>query len=220
MVQTGDLMTSEEQTAVDRSTRDGTVVERAARAQIPTVHGEFTAHAYRSVPDGPEHLAYTMGNIAEADAPLVRLHSECLTGDVLGSQRCDCGQQLDLALVAIAQEQCGVLIYLRGHEGRGIGLGHKIQAYALQDLEGLDTVDANIAQGLPVDSRNYGVGAAILDDLAVTSLRLLTNNPEKTRALRERGFTVTEQVPLVTASNEHNSRYLSTKRDRMGHTLQ
>jgi len=213
-------MTSEEQAAVDGNTRDGTVVERGARAQIPTRHGEFTAHAYRSVPDGPEHLAYTMGNIAEAGAPLVRLHSECLTGDVLGSERCDCGQQLELALVAIAEERCGVLIYLRGHEGRGIGLGHKIRAYALQDLEGLDTVDANIAQGLPVDSRDYGVGAAILSDLDVTSVRLLTNNPDKTRALRERGFTITEQVPLISASNQHNSRYLSTKRDRMGHTLQ
>ncbi len=213
-------MTSDDQTTGDAIALDGRVVERVARAQIPTAHGEFTAHAYRSVLDGREHLAYTMGDIAEAKPPLVRLHSECLTGDALGSQRCDCGLQLDQALASIAEEQCGILIYLRGHEGRGIGLGHKIQAYALQDLDGLDTVDANIAQGLPIDSRDYGVGASILHDLGITSVRLLTNNPEKTRSLREHGLTITEEVPLVTASNKHNSRYLSTKRDRMGHRLQ
>lgn len=213
-------MTTNEQAAVEGVARSDLAVERIAQAEIPTIHGEFIAHAYRAVSDGREHLAYTMGHLIDADAPLVRLHSECLTGDALHSLRCDCGRQLERALASIAEEQCGILIYLRGHEGRGIGIGHKIRAYALQDLEGLDTVDANIAQGLPVDSRDYGVGAHILHDLGITNLRLLTNNPEKTRALRDAGFIVTEEVPLLTASNEHNSRYLSTKRDRMGHTLQ
>lgn len=198
---------------------DRITVECLAQATIPTAHGDFTAHAYRSVADGREHLAYTMGNISDATAPLVRLHSECLTGDVLGSQRCDCGQQLDHALAEIALDTCGVLVYLRGHEGRGIGLANKIRAYALQDLDGLDTIDANTVQGLPVDSRDYHIGAAILRDLGVASVRLLTNNPQKTIALRQHGIEVTEQLPVRTAANEHNSRYLSTKRDRLGHTL-
>lgn len=212
-------MTTNEQAATEGVARDDVAVERLAQAEIPTGHGEFTAFAYRSTSDGREHLAYTMGDIADVDSPLVRLHSECLTGDALQSQRCDCGRQLEQALASIADERCGILVYLRGHEGRGIGLAHKIRAYALQDLEGLDTVDANIAQGLPVDSRDYGVGASILCDLGITKLRLLTNNPRKTRAMHDAGLIVTAQVPLMTTSNEHNARYLSTKRDRMGHTL-
>jgi len=192
------------------------LVEHFAEAAIPTEFGEFTAHAYRSIVDGEEHLAYTMGDLSGDNVPLVRVHSECLTGDILASERCDCGPQLRTALRMIAEEGTGVLVYLRGHEGRGIGIGHKIRAYGLQD-EGMDTVDANTAQGLPVDSREYGVGANILADLGVSSMRLMTNNPAKYGGLEGYGLEITERVAIETAMTANNERYLTTKRDRMGH---
>ncbi len=197
--------------------RSEKLVEHFAEATIPTAHGDFTAHAYRSMLDGEEHLAYTMGDLASCDAPLVRVHSECLTGDILASERCDCGYQLQTALAMIADEGCGVLVYLRGHEGRGIGIGHKIRAYALQDDEGLDTVDANTAQGLPIDSREYGVGANILADLGVTSMRLMTNNPTKYGGLEGYGLEITERVPIEITSTPDRANYMATKRERMGH---
>lgn len=198
---------------------DNPQVVRIASAVVPTSHGDFTAHAYRSTVTGDEHLAYVMGEPHDDDPTLVRLHSECLTGDVLGSLRCDCGEQLELALSMIAAAGTGVLVYLRGHEGRGIGLANKIAAYELQDLDGLDTVDANTAQGLPVDARDYGVGAAILVDLGLSSLRIMTNNPAKIRAVEQHGLVVVEKVALSTMRTEHNHRYLETKRDRLGHDL-
>ncbi|RZV44740.1 MAG: bifunctional 3,4-dihydroxy-2-butanone-4-phosphate synthase/GTP cyclohydrolase II [Acidimicrobiales bacterium] len=194
------------------------LVEHFADAVIPTKYGKFTAHAYRSLLDGEEHLVYTMGDIAACDAPLVRVHSECLTGDILASERCDCGAQLQMALQMIAEEGCGVVVYLRGHEGRGIGIGHKIRAYSLQD-DGLDTVDANTAQGLPVDSREYGVGANILADLGITSMRLMTNNPQKYGGLEGYGLSITERVTIQIPETEDNGRYLATKRERMGHLM-
>lgn len=197
-------------------------VEAIAESALPTRSGSFRAVAYRSTIDGLEHLALVLGDVTVAgrspDGVLVRVHSECLTGDVLGSLRCDCGDQLEGALQAIAVEGCGVLVYLRGHEGRGIGLAHKIRAYALQE-EGLDTVEANEAQGLPVDSRSYGVGAQILADLGVRNLRLITNNPAKYGGLDGHSLTIVGRVGLPTAVTEHNLRYLRTKRDRMGHDL-
>jgi 3,4-dihydroxy 2-butanone 4-phosphate synthase/GTP cyclohydrolase II len=196
------------------------LVEHVASAEMPTAFGAFRAVAYRSVLDGTEHLAMVMGDVAAAgQAPsgaLVRVHSECLTGDILGSLRCDCGSQLEQALQAVAAEGCGAVIYLRGHEGRGIGLGHKIRAYALQET-GLDTVDANTAQGLPVDSRSYGIGAQILTDLGIERLRLMTNNPAKYGGLEGHGLEIVARVPLPFAENPHNVRYLRTKRERMGH---
>jgi len=198
-------------------------IEPIAESALPTrIGSSFRAVAYRSLIDGLEHLALVLGDVAAAgrspDGVLVRVHSECLTGDVLGSLRCDCGDQLHGALRAIADEGCGVLVYLRGHEGRGIGLAHKIRAYALQD-DGLDTVEANIAQGLPVDSRSYGVGAQILTELGVRRLRLITNNPAKYTGLDGFALTIVGRVGLPTMVTGHNLRYLRTKRDRMGHDL-
>jgi 3,4-dihydroxy 2-butanone 4-phosphate synthase/GTP cyclohydrolase II len=198
------------------------LVEHVATSSMPTVFGEFRAIAYRSTVDGTEHLALVHGDAAAASravrGALVRVHSECLTGDIIGSLRCDCGAQLEQALLAIAAEGAGALVYLRGHEGRGIGLGHKIRAYALQE-GGLDTVDANIAQGLPVDSRSYGVGAQILADLGITRLRLITNNPAKYGGLDGYGLEIVGRVGLPTVHSPHNLRYLRTKQERMGHTL-
>ncbi len=204
-------------------------VKRFATARVPTNFGEFVAHVYRVVrqahqsianglPFQEEHVAFVMGEIAGGEPPLVRLHSECLTGDVLFSQRCDCGQQLQEAVQMIASEGRGVLVYLRGQEGRGIGIGHKLRAYALQD-EGLDTVEANEVQGLPVDSRSYSVGVDILTDLGIHTLRLMTNNPHKHLELRRRDLKVVERVPIEIAANPENVRYLATKRDRLGHLL-
>ena len=163
-------------------------------------------------------MAYVLGDLGSVDAPLVRVHSECLTGDLLGSLRCDCGSQLEAALARIGADGVGVIVYLRGHEGRGIGIGHKLRAYGLQD-EGLDTVDANLQQGLPVDSREYGVGAQMLSDLGITHMRLMTNNPAKYGGLEGYGLEITARVPLDTAPNPENVRYLETKRDRLGHLL-
>ncbi|HEY5853577.1 MAG TPA: GTP cyclohydrolase II, partial [Aldersonia sp.] len=191
------------------------------QSTLPTEVGTFEAIAFGSPVDGVEHLALVMGNPASsAQAPLVRVHSECLTGDLAGSLRCDCGAQFRSALSAIAEAGSGVLIYLRGHEGRGIGLGHKLRAYELQQYEGLDTVDANLSLGLPVDSRDYRPASEILHDLGVRRVRLLTNNPDKVRALDEHGITVVEQLAHEFLANLHNRRYLTAKRDRLGHTLQ
>lgn len=194
------------------------LVEHFGSARIPTRHGEFTAHAYASILDDDEHVAYVLGDLSSVEAPLVRVHSECLTGDLLGSLRCDCGSQLEAALARIGEEGVGVVAYLRGHEGRGIGIGHKLRAYGLQD-KGFDTVDANLQQGLPVDSREYGVGAQMLADLGITKMRLMTNNPAKYGGLEGYGLEITDRVPLDTSPNPENLRYLKTKRDRLGHLL-
>ena len=199
--------------------RSEQLVEHFAEATIPTKFGDFTAHAYRSLVDGEEHVAFTMGDIKSSDATLVRVHSECLTGDILFSERCDCGYQVEAALSKIAEEGCGVLVYLRGHEGRGIGIAHKIRAYEMQDEDGLDTVDANTAQGLPVDSREYGVGANILADLGVTSMRLMTNNPSKYGGLEGYGLDIVERVTIDINATPDRDRYLATKRERMGHMM-
>ena len=194
------------------------LVEPIGVARIPTRYGDFKAHAYRSLLDDVEHVAFVKGVVAGAGDVLVRVHSECLTGDVLGSLRCDCGPQLDAALAMVAEEGIGVVVYLRGQEGRGIGLGHKLRAYELQD-GGHDTVDAIIALGLPVDSRDYGVGAQILSDLGVSTMRLLTNNPSKYSGLASYGLEITGRVSIEIEPNPENERYLDTKRERMGHVL-
>ena len=194
------------------------VVERIGSARVPTEWGEFECVAYRSTLDGIEHLAFVRGD-ASLDAPLLtRVHSECLTGDVFGSRRCDCGDQLAAAMAMIEREGRGALVYLRGHEGRGIGIGHKIRAYSLQD-EGLDTVDANVQLGLPIDNREYGIGAQILADLGARELRLMTNNPAKYGGIAGYGLSVVERVPIVTAITPENRDYLMAKRDRLGHQI-
>jgi len=201
--------------------RTETHVIRVAETRLPTDHGDFTAFGYRITVDGSEHIALVYGDPAalrDGEPVLARVHSECLTGDVFGSSRCDCGPQLDEALERIAQEGRGVVVYLRGHEGRGIGLLAKLQAYQLQD-GGRDTVDANLDLGLPADARHYGAATQILRDLGVASVRLLTNNPDKTSSLASYGIPVTEQVGLTPRPNGHNIAYLRTKRDRMGHDL-
>ncbi len=192
--------------------------QRVAQTRLPTAFGEFTAYGFRVAIDDSEHIALVHGDISGPEPVLTRVHSECLTGDVFGSHRCDCGPQLEEALTRIVSEGRGVVVYLRGHEGRGIGLVAKLQAYALQD-EGRDTVDANLDLGLPADARHYGTATQILRDLGVGSVRLLTNNPAKTRSLEEFGVSVTERVPLTPRPNDHNLTYLRTKRDRMGHDL-
>ncbi|MEU5696246.1 bifunctional 3,4-dihydroxy-2-butanone-4-phosphate synthase/GTP cyclohydrolase II [Actinosynnema sp. NPDC020468] len=198
--------------------RKETQVERVADARIPTAHGVFRGIGYDSKLDGIEHIALVYGDLGDGEDVLVRVHSECLTGDVFGSLRCDCGPQLDAALEAVAAQGRGVVLYMRGHEGRGIGLIHKLQAYQLQD-GGADTVDANLQQGLPADARDYGTGAQILCELGVRSMRLLTNNPAKRVGLEGYGLKVIERVPLPISPNPENLRYLRTKRDRMGHEL-
>ncbi|MFZ1287726.1 MAG: GTP cyclohydrolase II, partial [Candidatus Phosphoribacter sp.] len=191
-------------------------VERIADTVLPTRHGTFRTIAYRDIVTGVEHLALVSPRGIPGDTPLARVHSECLTGDVLGSRRCDCGPQLELALELVAAEG-GVLVYVRGHEGRGVGLGAKLRAYELQD-RGLDTVDAQIELGLPIDAREYAAGAAVLVDLGIGAVRLLTNNPAKVAALREHGIEVAVER-LRIAPGPDNRRYLGTKRDRMGHDL-
>ncbi|NLU70693.1 bifunctional 3,4-dihydroxy-2-butanone-4-phosphate synthase/GTP cyclohydrolase II [Streptomyces sp. HNM0574] len=200
-------------------------VRREAETRLPTRHGTFRAYGYRSTADGVEHIALVAGDLAadgaEAGAGedvLVRVHSECLTGDIFGSLRCDCGPQLEASLERVQAEGRGVVLYLRGHEGRGIGLMSKLRAYELQE-HGRDTLDANLELGLPADARDYAAAAQILGDLGVRSLRLMTNNPEKTAALVRHGLRVTGRVPMPVQAGEHNLRYLRTKRDRMGHDL-
>ncbi len=195
------------------------LVERVAEAKVPLAPGLFTAVGYSSSYDDREHVAFVMGDIGDGEDVLVRVHSECLTGDVFGSLRCDCGPQLHAALTTVAQEGRGVVLYIRGHEGRGIGLLHKLQAYQLQDA-GVDTVDANLDLGLPADARDYGTGAQILVDLGVHSMRLLTNNPAKRAGLEGYGLTITGRVGLPSHVTPENVAYLRTKRDRMGHLLE
>ncbi|QYJ05174.1 bifunctional 3,4-dihydroxy-2-butanone-4-phosphate synthase/GTP cyclohydrolase II [Nocardioides panacisoli] len=196
-------------------------VVREAETRLPTRHGDFTAVGYTITVDGSEHVALVYGDpadLADGEPVLTRVHSECLTGDVFGSNRCDCGPQLEEAMARIVEEGRGVVVYLRGHEGRGIGLVAKLQAYQLQD-GGRDTVDANLELGLPADARHYGAATQVLRDLGVGRVRLLTNNPDKISNLEEYGVTVTERVPLTPHPNDHNLSYLLTKRDRMGHEL-
>ena len=195
------------------------LVKRVAEAQIPTEWGDFTCYVYESLLDGDQHVALVRGAVQGEQNVLVRVHSECLTGDVFGSMRCDCGLQLQGALERVAEAGIGVVLYLRGHEGRGIGLAHKLRAYALQD-EGADTVDANLLQGLPVDSREYGIGAQILVDLGITTMRLLTNNPAKYGGLEGFGLDIVERVPLQSVPTAQNLRYLRTKQQRLGHLLE
>ena len=194
-------------------------VERVVETRLPTEHGEFTAVGYRAKHDDGEHVALVFGELGDGEDVLVRVHSECLTGDVFGSQRCDCGPQLDAALERVAATGRGVVLYMRGHEGRGIGLLHKLQAYQLQD-RGFDTVDANLELGLPADARDYGTGAQILYDLGVRSMRLLTNNPAKRAGLEGYGLTVLGREELPVRLHPENVRYLRTKRDRMGHLFE
>lgn len=194
------------------------LVQQVSTARIPTKYGDFTAHVYKSNLDGIEHIALVKGDVRQKDDVLVRVHSECLTGDVFGSMRCDCASQLDLAMEQIAKEGAGVVVYLRGHEGRGIGLGHKLRAYNLQD-QGRDTVEANLEIGQPVDTREYGIGAQILADLGVTKMRLLTNNPAKYGGLEGYDLVITGRVPLLTQPNKENEKYLCTKKEKLGHLL-
>ena len=193
-------------------------LRRFSSARIPTQFGEFTAYSYRNNFRNEGNIALVLGDVTAIETPLVRVHSECLTGDLIGSLRCDCGSQLRASLEMIGEEGVGILIYLRGHEGRGIGLGKKFRAYNLQD-EGLDTVDANLKQGLPVDSRDYYFAAKILQDLGVSEVRLLTNNPKKKSGLESEGIGVVSRVPLETSPTEENLRYLETKKTRLGHIL-
>ncbi|OLF13742.1 bifunctional 3,4-dihydroxy-2-butanone 4-phosphate synthase/GTP cyclohydrolase II [Actinophytocola xinjiangensis] len=203
---------------IDYRRRKEVQVVRVAEARIPTAHGTFRAVGYDSKLDGIEHIALVFGEVGDGEDVLVRVHSECLTGDVFSSLRCDCGPQLDAALAAVAAEGRGIVLYMRGHEGRGIGLMHKLQAYQLQD-DGADTVDANLALGVPADARDYGQGAQILVNLGVKSMRLLTNNPAKRVGLDGYGLRIAGRVPLPVRPNSENLRYLQTKRDRMGHEL-
>ncbi|WP_406732723.1 bifunctional 3,4-dihydroxy-2-butanone-4-phosphate synthase/GTP cyclohydrolase II [Streptomyces sp. NBC_01794] len=193
-------------------------VKREAEVDLPTSFGQFTAFGYRSTVDGVEHVALVHGEIGDGDDVLVRVHSECLTGDIFHSLRCDCGPQLQASMEHITKAGRGVVVYLRGHEGRGIGLLSKLRAYELQE-RGRDTLDANLELGLPADARDYGAGAQILEDLGVRSLRLMTNNPDKIAALVRHGLTVDGREPMPVQAGEHNLRYLRTKRDRMGHDL-
>jgi 3,4-dihydroxy 2-butanone 4-phosphate synthase / GTP cyclohydrolase II len=193
-------------------------IELVATAQLPTEFGVFDICGYQGILDGLDHVAMRIGEIGDGHDVLVRVHSECLTGDALGSLRCDCGPQLKAAMRAVAQEGRGIVLYMRGHEGRGIGLLHKLRAYALQDT-GSDTLQANLELGLPADSRDYGTGAQILVDMGVKSMRLLTNNPTKRAGLEGYGLTITEQVAIEIEPNDFNMAYLTAKRDAMGHNL-
>ena len=193
------------------------LIERVAEARVPTQHGEFTAVSYRSLVDRDEHVALVKGRINPDNPTLVRVHSECLTGDVFGSRRCDCGEQRDLALAVLGKEDSSVFLCMR-QEGRGIGIHNKLKAYALQD-QGLDTVDANIKLGFDPDPRQYGVGAQILADLGVRKMRLLTNNPKKRVGIESFGLEISEQVPILAHINDENRKYMKTKQERMGHDL-
>lgn len=194
------------------------LVKKISQARLPTQYGDFTAFVYESTLDGMEHMALIKGEVDGQKNVLVRVHSECLTGDVFGSQRCDCGSQLQRAMSKIAEEGQGVILYLRGHEGRGIGLGHKLRAYQLQD-QGRDTVEANLELGFPIDSREYGIGAQILADLGLSTIRLITNNPSKYRGLGGYDLSITERVALPPLTTEENRRYLQVKKEKLGHLL-
>jgi 3,4-dihydroxy 2-butanone 4-phosphate synthase/GTP cyclohydrolase II len=194
------------------------LVTKVAEANIPTLYGEFRSIAYESVVDGRTHVALVTGEIGEGEHVLTRVHSECLTGDVFGSLRCDCGEQLERAIELIGAEGRGVILYIRGHEGRAIGITHKLRAYELQD-RGRDTVEANIELGFPADQRDYGIGAQILYDLGVRSMRLLTNNPEKRAGLEGHGLAIEERIPLQTDPTPQNVGYLRAKREKLGHLL-
>jgi 3,4-dihydroxy 2-butanone 4-phosphate synthase/GTP cyclohydrolase II len=193
------------------------LVERAGESLLPTRHGDFTAIAYRTLIDTKEHFALVMGDLTMPGPALVRVHDQCVTGDVFGSLRCDCGEQLEQAMLRVAEAGRGAIVYM-DQEGRGIGLHNKIRAYGLQDT-GLDTVEANVALGLPVDRREYGIGMQILLDLGVRQMRLMTNNPVKRSGLEGFGLEIVERVPLEVTPNPHNMRYLQTKREKMGHLL-
>ena len=195
------------------------LVSRTAEAQIPTEHGEFTAYTYQSLVDGMVHVALVLGEVGDGERILVRVHSECLTGDVFGSMRCDCGDQLQSAIAQVGKEGRGVILYIRGHEGRAIGLTHKLRAYRLQE-QGRDTVEANVELGFAADPREYGIGAQILVDLGVRSMRLLTNNPAKRAGLEGYGLSIAERVPLETRPTAENIGYLRTKREKLGHLLE
>ncbi|MBC7288544.1 MAG: GTP cyclohydrolase II, partial [Armatimonadetes bacterium] len=194
------------------------LVERVAEAELPTIFGQFRAVVYRSLVDNSDYLAVIKGDLSACDAPLVRVHSGCITGDALGSLKCDCGWQLHAALQKIEEAGCGVVLYIASHEGRGIGLVNKIRAYHFQD-RGLDTVEANLALGLPADVRDYGLGAQVLSDLGIRRMRLMTNNPHKYAALQGYGLEVVERVPLEAPATEYNWRYLLAKRQKMGHLI-
>ncbi|WP_201456375.1 bifunctional 3,4-dihydroxy-2-butanone-4-phosphate synthase/GTP cyclohydrolase II [Chlamydia sp. 17-3921] len=194
------------------------LIKRISSARLPTVYGDFIVHVYESLLDGIQHLALVRGEVAGEENILVRVHSECITGDILHSTRCDCGEQLNAAMEYIAEQEQGVIVYLRGQEGRGIGLGHKVQAYALQD-SGYDTVDANLEMGFPVDSREYGIGAQILVDLGLTKIKLITHNPKKYFGLQGFGLRIVERIALPVQISEENQQYLQTKKERMGHWL-
>jgi len=198
------------------------LVRRTATAHVPTPYGDFVAHVYESLPDRTEHVALVRGELGDSTvgetSVLVRVHSEYLTGDVFGSLRCDCGPQLDRALSMVAAEGRGVVVYLRGHEGRGIGLGQKLRAYALQE-QGRDTVEANLELGFPADLREYGIGALILLDLGVEKMRLMTNNPRKCEVIEGYGVQILERVPLVSTPTSDNIAYLRAKQEKLGHLL-
>ena len=194
------------------------LVRRVSEARIPTAFGDFTAHVFASLLDGTEHVAFVKGEVSGKQNVLVRVHSECLTGDVFGSLRCDCGKQLEEALQRVSEAGEGVVVYLRGHEGRGIGLGHKLRAYQLQE-QGRDTVEANIELGFPVDSREYGIGAQMLVDLGVTTMRLMTNNPAKYGGIEGYGLEIVERVPVHVTPNHENIAYLRAKQQKLGHLL-
>ncbi|HEX6207054.1 MAG TPA: bifunctional 3,4-dihydroxy-2-butanone-4-phosphate synthase/GTP cyclohydrolase II [Actinomycetota bacterium] len=204
---------------IEHRRRREQLIEKVAEATIPTIYGEFRAQVYESKIDGRQHVAMVLGRVGDGRDVMVRVHSECLTGDVFHSLRCDCGTQLDSALGKIASEGRGVVLYIRGHEGRAIGLKHKLQAYSLQE-QGKDTVEANLELGFPPDPRDYGVGAQILYDLGVRTMRLLTNNPSKRAGLEGHGLDIVERVPLETKPTAQNLDYLRAKREKLGHLLE
>jgi len=195
------------------------LIERGEEAQLPTCYGDFRVVVYTSLLDGTDYLAVVKGDLSLEEAPLVRVHSGCITGDVLGSLKCDCGMQLATALEMIEAEGCGVVVYIASQEGRGIGLANKIRAYHLQE-EGYDTVEANEALGFPADMRDYGIGAQVLADLGITKMRLMTNNPQKYAAMEGYGLEVVERVPLQVPTTDYNRRYLQTKKEKLGHLIE